>query len=83
MLEMREIEGEFHTLKDYPSLIDDEIKFLQYFQMDISTLKIIIKTEEEMSKANTTSREAIIPKLKLAVCLWYFEQNGSGQWAQQ
>ena len=61
-------EGEFHTL--FPRLIDDESKFHGYFRMNIGTFeKILSKIENDLKKEHTSFREAITPKVKLAVCL--------------
>ncbi|KAG7170508.1 Treslin-like 2 [Homarus americanus] len=68
MLQDKKGEVELHTL--YPHLIGDESKFFQYFRMNIGSFEMILsKIEEERRKENTTFREVITPRGKLAVCL--------------
>lgn len=68
ILKARKIEGEFFTL--YKGLVDDETKFFQYFRMPKSIFYYILnKIAADVTKENTTFREAITPLEKLSVCL--------------
>lgn len=58
-------EGEFFTL--YNELLDDEVKFHQYFRMSrLQFPELLNYLEEAVSKRNTSFREAITAKEKLA-----------------
>ncbi|KAJ4436294.1 hypothetical protein ANN_18925 [Periplaneta americana] len=62
------LEGEFSTL--YKGLVDDEIKFHEYFRMTRNTFSVLLKKMEWFIVKNDTFwRTAIIPKEILAVCL--------------
>lgn len=64
----RKISGEYWTL--FRQLMDDEEKFLQYFRMPICDFNVLLgKIENSIKKQNTTFKEAIGPREKLAVCL--------------
>lgn len=70
MLQKRKTEGEYHTL--YKELVDDERKFYQYFRMSKYQFYYLLdKISTDIKKENTTFREAISPREKLAVCLRY------------
>ena len=68
MLKKRKIEGEYWTL--YRELMDDEDKFFQYFRLSQYQFnQLLHKIEVVITKQNTSFKEAITPKEKLAVCL--------------
>jgi hypothetical protein len=61
-------EGECFTL--YKELVEVSVRFHQYFRMSESMyLNLLSLIEEDLMKKNTTFREAISPREKLAVCL--------------
>ena len=67
-LRRRKVEGEYWTL--YKKLTDDEEKFFQYFRMSEYSFNFLLgKIENSLRKKDTTFKEAISPKEKLAVCL--------------
>jgi hypothetical protein len=67
LLQIKE-EGEYFTL--YKELVEDSVRFRQYFRMSESMyLNLLSLIEEDLMKKNTTFREAISPREKLAVCL--------------
>lgn len=64
----RKTEGEYWTL--YRHLVDDEEKFFSYFRMtSFQFNELLRKIENDITKRNTTFRESLSPKEKLAVCL--------------
>lgn len=66
--EKRETEREFQTL--YKELVDDEVKFYNYFRMSMYTFDIFLnKIENDIQKQDTHFRKCIPPKHRLAVCL--------------
>lgn len=68
MLKNRKIESEFFTL--HKELMDDETKFYQYYRMSKDQFRYLLdKIIGDITKNNTTFREAISPIEKLAVCL--------------
>ena len=68
MLLKRKTECEFATL--YRELIDYEMKFYIYFRMSIQQFSILLsKIQWDLTKQNTTFREAVTQKEKLAFCL--------------
>lgn len=70
MLEHRKIESEFFTL--HKELMDDETKFYQYYRLSKDQFNYVLnKIRRDITKNNTTFREAITPIEKLAVCLRY------------
>lgn len=75
-LRKRKEEGEYWTL--YKELEDDEVKFFQYFRMSKSKFSCLLeKVEGDLLKKNTSFREAIPPKEKLAVCLRFLATGDS------
>ena len=67
-LQKRKSKGEFWTL--FKELSDDEVKFYQYFRMPKAKFSYLLqKIEMDLTKMNTTCREAIPAKERLAVCL--------------
>jgi hypothetical protein len=64
----RKEEGEYFTL--YKELVEDSVRFHQYFRISESVyLNLLSLIEEDLMKKNTTFHEAISPREKLAVCL--------------
>jgi hypothetical protein len=63
----RKEEGEYFTL--YKELVEDSVRFHQYFRMSESMYLNLSLIEEDLMKKNTTFHEAISPREKLAVCL--------------
>jgi len=64
----REIEGEFVTL--YKELIDDEVKFYGYFQMNRECFFALLeKVSPLLIKQRTRFQKPISPKERLAVCV--------------
>lgn len=64
----RETDGEFATL--YKELIDDEMKFYEYFRMSMYSFNVLFKKiENDIQKQNTNFRLCIPPRHRLAVCL--------------
>ncbi|CAH2267805.1 jg5742 [Pararge aegeria aegeria] len=63
-------EGEFATL--YKHLIDDEIKFFEYFRMSKHCFELLSKLTEKLRKQDIHWRKAIPPRERLAVCLSLF-----------
>jgi hypothetical protein len=61
----RKEEGEYFTL--YKELVEDSVRFHQYFRMSESTYLNLSLIDEDMKK--NTFHEAISPREKLAVCL--------------
>lgn len=60
--------GEFHTL--FPDLMEDEAKFFQYFRMSHEKFTALLDIlQPEIVRNNTTFREAIGSKERLAVTL--------------
>jgi hypothetical protein len=67
-LKKRKIEGEYWTL--FKHLIDDEEKFFMYFRMtSFQFNELLIKVENVITRKNTTFRDSLTPREKLAVCL--------------
>lgn len=61
----RKTQGEFFTL--YKGLADNETKFFQYFRMTKHTFQYILnKISPDLTKQNTTFREALSPVGKLS-----------------
>uniref|UniRef100_A0A6P7FDT2 Nuclease HARBI1 n=1 Tax=Diabrotica virgifera virgifera TaxID=50390 RepID=A0A6P7FDT2_DIAVI len=76
ILKTRKTEGEFFTL--YEDLCDDETKFFQYFRMTKYKFYYILnKISADLTKQNTTFREAITPIEKLVVCLRFLSTGDS------
>ncbi|XP_044760175.1 protein ALP1-like [Coccinella septempunctata] len=72
----RKIEGEFWTL--YKELVDDDAKYHGYFRMNRSQFEYILnKISTLIRKKNTTFKEAVSPKEKLAVCLRFLATGDS------
>jgi hypothetical protein len=64
----RKEEGKYFTL--YKGLVEDSVRFHQYFRMSESMyLNLLSLIEEDLMKKNTTFCEAISPREKLAICL--------------
>jgi hypothetical protein len=64
----RKEEGEYFTL--YRELVEDSIRFHQYFRMSESMyLNLLSLIQEDLMKKYTTFCEAISPREKLTVCL--------------
>jgi ssDNA-binding replication factor A large subunit len=64
----RKEEGEYFTL--YKEVVEDSVRFHQYFRMSKSMyLNLLSLIEEDLMKKNTTFREDISPRKKLAVSL--------------
>ena len=62
------IEGEYFTL--LPHLMDNEMKFYEYFRMTRATFQqLFLKIEGSLKKRDTYWRLAITGKERLAVCL--------------
>ena len=67
-LKKRKSEGEYWTL--YKELVDDDLKFYQYFRMSKAKFNYLLqRIEVDLTKMNTNCREAIPPSERLAVCL--------------
>ena len=67
-LKKRKSEGEFWTLFKELSDDDDKVKFYQYFRMSKAKFSYLLqKIEMDLTKINTTCREAIPGKERLAV----------------
>lgn len=65
---LKKTEGEFFTL--HKELVNDEIKFFQYFCMTKCAFYYILnKISSDLIRKNTTFRESITPLEKLCVCL--------------
>ena len=68
MLKNRKTEGEFWVL--HRELMDDESKHQEYFGMDkVQFEDILNKITPLVKKCDTTFKEAIKPREKLAVCI--------------
>lgn len=68
MLIKRKQFGEYHTL--FNDLQDEETSFYKYFKMSQHQFYVLLsKIDQQISKKNTTFREAISAKEKLMVCL--------------
>jgi hypothetical protein len=63
----REIEGEFVTL--YKELIDDEVKFYQYFQMNRECFSALLERVSPLLIKRTRFQKPISPKERLTVCI--------------
>jgi hypothetical protein len=64
----RMIHGEFHSL--YPDLLEDEAKFFEYFRMTYGKFMTLLDMlGPNLSRENTSFREAVGPKERLALCL--------------
>jgi hypothetical protein len=64
----RKAEGEYFTL--YKELVEDSVRFNQYFRMSESTyFNLLSLIEKDLMKKHTTFLEAISTRQKLAVCL--------------
>jgi hypothetical protein len=64
----RIIHGEFHSL--YPDLLEDEAKFFEYFRMTYGKFMTLLDMRgPNLSRENTSFREAVGPKERLALCL--------------
>jgi hypothetical protein len=62
------IRGEFHSL--YADLVEDEAKFFEYFRMTYGQCMTLLNMlEPNLSRENTSFRDAVGPKEKLALCL--------------
>jgi hypothetical protein len=60
------IRGEFHSL--YPDLLEDEAK-PEYFRMTYGEFMALLnKLGHNLSRENTSCREAVGPKERLALC---------------
>jgi hypothetical protein len=60
-------EGKYFTL--YKELVEDSVRFHQYFRMSKSTyLNLLSLIEEDLMKKNNTFREAISSREKSAIC---------------
>jgi hypothetical protein len=66
MLEEQKTEGEFWTL--FKELIDDELKFYQYFRMSRYQFNNLLQKVQVDLLKNNIFREAISPQEKLPVC---------------
>jgi hypothetical protein len=68
------IRGGFHSL--YPDLIEDEEKFFEHFRMTYAKfVTLLYMLGPNLSKENTSFREAVGPKERLALCfneMWVF-----------
>lgn len=68
MLLKRKKFGEYHTL--FNDLEDEETSFYKYFRMSQQQFYVLLsKIDLQITKQNTTFREAISAKEKLMVCL--------------
>jgi hypothetical protein len=64
----RMIHGEFHSL--CPELLEDEAKFFEYFRMTYGMFVTLLDMlGPNLSRENTSFREAVGPKERLALCL--------------
>jgi hypothetical protein len=64
----RMIHCEFHSL--YPDLLEDEAKFFEYFRMTYGEFMTLLNMlGPNLSRENTSFREAVGPKERLALCL--------------
>jgi hypothetical protein len=64
----RKEEGRYFTF--YKELVEDSVRFHQYFRMSESMyLNMLSLIEEDLMKKNTTFREDMSPREKLAICL--------------
>jgi hypothetical protein len=62
------IRGEFHSL--YPDLLEDEVKFFEYFRMTYGEFMTPLNMlGPYLLRKNTSFREAVGPKERLALCL--------------
>lgn len=60
--------GEFHTL--FPDLVEDDVKFFQYFRMSHEKFECLLALlEEELFRETTKFRSPVKPKERLAICL--------------
>jgi hypothetical protein len=60
--------GEYHAL--FPDLIEDDVKFFQYFRMTLEKFTVLLRLlQPDLSRENTSFREAVGPKERLSVCL--------------
>lgn len=67
-LKKRKVEGEYWTL--FRHLVDDEEKFYMYFRMtSFQFNELLGQIENIITRRNTTFRESLTPREKLAVCL--------------
>jgi hypothetical protein len=64
----RMIHGEFQSL--YPDLLEDKANFFEYFRMTYGKfMTLLYMLGPNLSKENTSFREAVGPKERLALCL--------------
>jgi hypothetical protein len=64
----RMIHGEFHSL--YPDLLEDEATFFEYFRMTYGKFMTLLDMlGPNLSGENTSFRQAVGPKERLALCL--------------
>ncbi|KAL1516273.1 hypothetical protein ABEB36_000192 [Hypothenemus hampei] len=74
----RDTEGEYATL--FKELVDDEVKFHQYFRMNYNIFTCLLnKIKDRIQKQDTFWRKSIEAQIRLAVCLRYVKINATSQ----